>query len=188
MKSTKLSGKSDAIPTEPAARPAPGASTRRSWLERLGLGALLASVAGMGIAMVRSLVPNVLYEPSERFKAGLPEQFPEGATFLEDQRVYIFREQRSFYAISAICQHLGCTVKMVSLNQPKTVNIEGRPVEEHREFHCPCHGSKYYANGVNYAGPAPRPLSWFLLEISPDDGQLIVNLGRPVKRDFRLTV
>src|SRR6476659_4775523 len=109
-----------------------GGVTRRSWLERIGLGALLASVAGLGTAMVRSLVPNVLYEPSQRFKAGLLEQFPEGATFLEDQRVFIFREQKTFYAISAVCQHLGCTVKLVNLNQPKTVTIEGHTVAEHR--------------------------------------------------------
>jgi cytochrome b6-f complex iron-sulfur subunit len=180
MKNTKLFGKST-----------PGASdgaTRRSWIERIGLGALLASLAGMGAAMVRSLVPDVLYEPSQKFKAGLPEQFSEGATFLEDQRVFIFREQKTFYAISAVCQHLGCTVKMVTLNQPKTVHIDDRPVEERREFQCPCHGSKYYGNGVNYAGPAPRPLSWYRLEVSPDDGQLIVNLREPVSRDFRLTV
>ena len=184
MKSMKLFGKS---PQESAAASA-DAPTRRSWLERAGLGALLASVAGMGTAMVRSLVPNVLYEPSQRFKAGLPEQFPEGATFLEDQRVYIFREQKTFYAISAVCQHLGCTVKLINLNQPKTVTVGGRPIEERREFHCPCHGSKYYGNGVNYAGPAPRPLNWFKLAVSPDDGQLIVDLSQPVDLDFRLTV
>ena len=184
MKSMKLFRKSS--------QEAPGATddspTRRSWMERAGIGALLVSVGGMGMAMVRSLVPNVLYEPSQRFKAGVPDQFPEGATFIEDQRVFIFREQKTFYAISAVCQHLGCTVKMVSLNQPKTVTIEGRPVEERREFHCPCHGSKYYGNGVNYAGPAPRPLSWYRLAVSPDDGQLIVDLSQPVTRDFRLTV
>ena len=163
-------------------------STRRSWIERIGLASLLASAAGMTVAMVRSLVPNVLYEPAQRFKAGLPEQFSQGATFLENQRIFIFREQQTFYAISAVCQHLGCTVKMVNLNQPKTVIIDGRPMEEHREFHCPCHGSKYYGNGVNYAGPAPRPLNWFRLAVSPEDGQLIVDLSAPVDRDFRLTV
>ena len=184
MKNMKLSRKA----TQESAGAGGNSSTRRSWMERLGLGALLASVAGIGTAMVRSLVPDVLYEPSQRFKAGLPEQFPEGATFLEDQRVYIFREQKTFYAISAVCQHLGCTVKLVNLNQPKTVTIEGRPTEERREFHCPCHGSKYYGNGVNYSGPAPRPLAWYRLAVSPDDGQLIVDLSDPVNRDFRLSV
>ena len=184
MKSMKLFRKS----APEAAGAAGDSSTRRSWMERIGLGALLASVAGMGTAMVRSLVPNVLYEPPQRFKAGLPEQFPEGATFLEDQRVFVFREQKTFYAISAVCQHLGCTVKLVSLNQPKTVTVDGRLVEEHREFQCPCHGSKYYGNGVNYAGPAPRPLASYKLAVSPDDGQLIVDLSEPVNRDFRLSV
>jgi cytochrome b6-f complex iron-sulfur subunit len=184
MKSMKLLRRSDQETVEVTSN----STTRRSWLERLGFGALLASLSGMGIAMVRTLVPNVLYEPSQRFKAGLPEQFSEGATFLEDQRVFIFRDQKTFYAISAVCQHLGCTVKLVSLNQPKTVTIEGHPVEERREFHCPCHGSKYYGNGINYAGPAPRPLTWYQLAVSPDDGQLIVDLSQPVNRDFRLTV
>lgn len=184
MKSMKLFRKS----SQETAGAAGNSATRRSYIERVGLGALIASVAGLGSAMVRSLVPNVLYEPSQRFKAGLPDQFPEGATFLEDQRVFIFREQKTFYAISAVCQHLGCTVKLVSLNQPKTVTADGRPLEEHREFHCPCHGSKYYGNGVNYSGPAPRPLTWYQLAVSPDDGQLIVDLSEPVNRDFRLSV
>jgi menaquinol-cytochrome c reductase iron-sulfur subunit len=117
-----------------------------------------------------------------------PDQFAEGATFLEDKRLFIFREQRSFYAISAVCTHLGCTVKLVNLNQPQRVTAAGRAIEEPREFHCPCHGSKYYGDGTNYAGPAPRPLAWHPLEVSPDDGQLVVDLGATVTRDFRLKV
>ncbi len=160
----------------------------RRLIDKLGAGAVVVGVAGLGGAMVRSLVPNVLYEPSPKFKVGAPDQFPEGGTFFDDQKVFVFREQKTFYAISAVCTHLGCTVKLVTLNQPKTVTIHGRAVEERREFHCPCHGSKYYADGTNYAGPAPRPLTWVKLEVSPDDGQLVVDLSTPVKQDFRLTV
>ena len=163
-------------------------STRRKMFEKVGIAALLTSVSGVAYAFVRSLVPNVLYEQPQRFKAGPPDAFPEGATFLEDHRVFILRENRTFHAVSAACTHLGCTVKMVNLNQPKTVAIDGKPTEERREFHCPCHGSKYYGDGTNYAGPAPRPLPCFKLEVSPDDGSLVVNLSEPVKRDFRLTV
>lgn len=166
---------------------ASGAS-RRQWFHRLGVGGLVAGVAGMGYAFVRALVPNVLYEEPQRFKAGTPDQFPEGATFLEDRRVFIVREQNTFHVISAACTHLGCTVKMVTLNQPKKVASGGREVEEIREFHCPCHGSKYYGDGTNFAGPAPKPLACYRVELAPEDGQLMVNLDEPVSRGFRLTV
>jgi cytochrome b6-f complex iron-sulfur subunit len=164
------------------------APTRRSLLEKAGIAALLTSVTGIGYAFVRSLIPNVLYEQSRRFKAGPPDAFAQGATFLEEQRVFIVREQNTFHAISAVCTHLGCTVKMVNLNQPKTVGIGGKPTQIQREFHCPCHGSKYYGDGTNYAGPAPRPLAWCKVEVAPDDGNLVVNLAQDVKKDFRLTV
>src|SRR5512143_38145 len=165
-----------------------GRTTRRSFLARLGIGATVLAIAGQAYAFLRSLVPNVLYEQPQRFKVGTPDQFGEGAKFLEDKKVFIFRERNTFYAISAICTHLGCTVKMQRLNQPKKVQIRGREVEETVEFHCPCHGSKYYGDGTNYAGPAPRALAYYKLEVSPDDGQLIVNMSEQVGQDFRLTV
>jgi menaquinol-cytochrome c reductase iron-sulfur subunit len=153
----------------------------------LGLGTTLLALAGQTYAYLRSLVPNLLYEEPRRFKVGTPDQFGEGVTFLESQRVFIFRERNTFHAISAICAHLGCTVQMKRLNQPKRVRAGGREWEEKLEFHCPCHGSKYYEDGTNYAGPAPRPLAYYKLEISPDDGQIVVDMSEQVERDFRLT-
>ena len=162
--------------------------TRRTFLDRLGLGALLAGIGGQATLMLRALVPNVLYEPPRRFKIGQPDQFPQGVTFLENQRLFIFREQGTFHAISAVCTHLGCTVKMIQLNPPRQVEIRGQTMEERNEFHCPCHGSKYYGEGTPYEGPAPVPLAWYLLEIAPEDGQIVVNLMEPVGQDFRLMV
>jgi len=163
-------------------------SSRRSFLPRLGLGALLAAVMGQGYILLRALVPNVLYEEPKRLKVGAPDRFPEGATFLEGQRLFVIRERNTLHAISAVCTHLGCTVKLINLNQPKRVRINGQFVEQHREFHCPCHGSRYYGDGSNYAGPAPKPLTWYKLEVSPDDGQLIVDFSEAVNQNFRLTV
>jgi menaquinol-cytochrome c reductase iron-sulfur subunit len=162
--------------------------TRRKFLDRLGLGTLLAAIGGQATLMLRALVPNVLYESPRRFKIGQPDQFPQGVTFLEDQRLFIFREQQMFHAISAVCTHLGCTVKIIQLNQPQKVEIRGQVTEEKQEFHCPCHGSKYYGEGTPYAGPAPANLAWFLMEIAPEDGQIVVNLLESVGQDFRLTV
>ncbi len=163
-------------------------TSRRGFLKYLGVGAVLAALGGQLYAMLRSLLPNVLYEPPQKFKVGTIDKFTDGGTFLEEKRLFIFRRQNTFHAVSASCTHLGCTVKMVKLNQPKKVTARGREIEEQNEFHCPCHGSKYYGDGTNYAGPAPRPLDYFKLEVSPDDGQLIVDMADKVGQDFRLTV
>jgi len=162
--------------------------SRRSFLASVGLGATLLGLAGQAFAFLRSLVPNVLYEAPLRFKVGTPDQFREGTRFLEDRRVFVFRQKNTFYAMSAVCTHLGCTVKMQRLNQPKKVKVGNREFEEQEEFQCPCHGSKYYGDGTNYSGPAPKPLAYYKLEIAPEDGQLIVDLSQEVENEFRLTV
>jgi menaquinol-cytochrome c reductase iron-sulfur subunit len=165
-----------------------GSTTRRSFLARIGLTATLLGLAGQAFALLRSLVPNVLYEAPRRFKIGTPDKFGEGSVFLEDRHLFIFRQKNTFYAMSAVCTHLGCTVKMQRLNQPQKAKVGDREFEETYEFRCPCHGSKYYGDGTNYSGPAPRPLAFYKLEVAPEDGQLIVNLAEEVEKDFRLTV
>lgn len=162
--------------------------SRRKLIRRVGIGATLLAMGGQAYAVLRSLVPNVLYEDPKRFKVGTLDQFGEGARFIEDKRVFIFREKNTLHCISATCTHLGCTVKMQRLNQPKRVNAGGREIEEQVEFACPCHGSKYYGDGTNYSGPAPRPLDHYKLEVAPEDGQLVVDTSETVNQDFRLTV
>lgn len=161
---------------------------RRSFLQKIGLGGVLAGLAGVGYQSFRSLIPNVLYEPPQKFKIGLPANLADGMTFLEDKRLYVFKEGKSFHAISGVCTHLGCTVKYTKLNRPKRIELNGEQKDINFEFQCPCHGSKFYADGTNYAGPAPRPLHWYKLDVSPDDGQLVVNLNEEVDQSFRLTV
>ena len=162
--------------------------SRRKLIARIGLGATLLAVGGQAFAVIRSLVPNVLYENPQRFKIGTVDQFSEGAKFIDDKRIFIFREKNTFHCISATCTHLGCTVKMQRLNQPKKVSVRGREINEQAEFACPCHGSKYYGDGTNYAGPAPRPLAHYKIEVAPEDGQLVVDTSQLVPQDFRLTV
>ena len=163
-------------------------SSRRAFLSKLGIGAILAAIGGQTYAMLRSLIPNVLYEPERKFKVGTPDKFTEGGTFLEDKRLFVFKNQNVFHVISASCTHLGCTVRMQKLSRPEKVTSGGREIEQTHEFHCPCHGSKYYGDGTNYAGPAPRPLDYFSVQVSAEDGQLIVDMNQKVDQDFRLTV
>jgi Rieske Fe-S protein len=162
--------------------------SRRKVISRIGLVATLLAIGGQAYAFLRSLVPNVLYENPQRFKVGTIDKFAEGAEFIDDKRVFIFREKNTFHCISSTCTHLGCTVKMNRLNQAKTVTVRGRQINEQVEFACPCHGSMYYGDGTNYEGPAPTPLAHYKLEISPEDGQLVVDTSETVPQDFRLTV
>ncbi len=194
MRSKKSAPESSERPSRKAETPDEAAKngrtdlSRRKLISRIGLGATLLAVGGQAYAFFRSLVPNVLYENPQRFKIGTVDQFSEGAKFIDDKRIFIFREKNTFHCISASCTHLGCTVKMQRLNQPKKVSVRGREINEQAEFACPCHGSKYYGDGTNYAGPAPRPLAHFKIEVAPEDGQLVVDTSQVVPQDFRLTV
>jgi len=190
MSSNKVPQAPVSVPDQPASiKSTPEANTsRRSFLARIGLGATVVALAGQSYAFLRSLVPNVLYEEPPRFKVGTPDQFPEGVSFLDDRRVFIVRHRNTFQAMSAVCTHLGCTVKLRRLDRAQTFDAGGRQLQEQQEFLCPCHGSRYRGDGTNYAGPAPRPLPFFKVEVSPDDGQLIVDASEETDREFRVTV
>ncbi len=104
-------------------------NSRRTFLTRA-----TSAVLGMGAAVaawpaLRSLIPNVLYEPPKRFKLGPPDGFQQGVTFLDEHRIYLFRDGDRFHAISGICSHLGCTVKFspTTLGSEKTVRSQPSP-------------------------------------------------------------
>lgn len=146
--------------------------TRRGFLA-LSLGWVAAgfAVVASSAAAVRFLVPNVLYEASQIFKAGKPGDYPDGSvTFLENERVFLVRQGNAFRALSSTCTHLGCTVNRA----------------EHG-YHCPCHGSVFDEQGNVKSGPAPRPLSWFLVTLSKDD-RLVVDKDETVPADKYLVI
>jgi len=117
--------------------------------------------------------PTVLFEPSPVFSVGLPADYASGTvTTLKARKVFVLREGNSFKVISVICQHLGCAV-----HWSKEKNI----------FECPCHGSKYYKNGVNFAGPAPKPLYHYDITVA-DDGKLVVDTEKIVPINTELVV
>ena len=72
----------------------------------------VATMTGL-MGFMRYMFPRVLFEPPTTFKAGVPTEYALSAVnekFKKDQRVWIVRqEDGSFFAISAICTHLGCT-------------------------------------------------------------------------------
>jgi len=150
-----------------AARPAAAKGedmTRRgffSWAAVAWVG-FTAAIGGCVTAMGRFMVPNVLFEPPTSFKAGYPVEYTVGDVsekWMKSQRVWIVRTQSTLYALLGICTHLGCT--------PRWLGPENK-------FKCPCHGSGYTKDGVNFEGPTPRPLERVKITLA-DDGQLIVD-------------
>ena len=141
--------------------------SRRWFLRAAALGAAAVGGVAHAVAWTRSLVPNVLYEPPKRRRLGPPTRFPEGATYLSEEKIFVVRSGSVLRALSAVCTHLGCTV--------------GR---QEGGYHCPCHGSTFDAQGGNTGGPAPRPLPWHPLSLRGD--ALVVDLGVEVGPDETL--
>jgi cytochrome b6-f complex iron-sulfur subunit len=143
---------------------------RRRFLFGAGVASLATGAFGLLGTLARFLVPDVLYEPPRRFPVGLPEDFPPGsATFVAEKRLFVCRTPEGFYAVSAICTHLGCNVSR----------------EEGRGFACPCHGSAFDEAGRVLNGPAAWPLPRYSLSLSRR-GELVVDTRRTVGTDFRL--
>jgi cytochrome b6-f complex iron-sulfur subunit len=130
--------------------------SRRGIVSLAAWGAILTCFAAAGAAILRMLFPRVLFEPPTAFKAGYPTEYGVGDV---SQRVWIVRTQADLYALLGICTHLGCT--------PRWLGPENK-------FKCPCHGSGYTKDGVNFEGPTPRPLERVKITLG-DDGQLVVD-------------
>jgi cytochrome b6-f complex iron-sulfur subunit len=129
---------------------------------------MLAATTGIAtLATARFMLPNVLTEPPSKFKIGSAADFDLGtvATKLVAQYgVWIvhtdgYKGKNLIYALISVCTHLGCTPSW----------LEGE-----RKFKCPCHGSGFYITGVNFEGPAPRPLERAGIRLA-EDGMLEVD-------------
>lgn len=143
---------------------------RRGWLA-LAWGAFSAASAAALAATGRFMFPNVLTEPPQQFKAGFPSEYGPGVDerWKETYGIWLVRASDDivhhapgFYALLVTCTHLGCT--------PNWLAAEAK-------FKCPCHGSGFRPTGVNFEGPAPRPLERARITLA-DDGQILVDKSR----------
>jgi len=152
-------------------------ATRRSFLSGMMLGSFLGigftsltTTLGLWtLGTARFMFPNVLMEPPSTFKVGFPSSFAPGQVetkFKQQYGVWIvnfeYNGQPEIYALRSVCTHLGCTPNW----------LEGE-----QKFKCPCHGSGFYKDGINFEGPAPRPLERYAIRIG-DDGQLEVDKSK----------
>ncbi len=143
---------------------------RRSFLVKLGWAGFALFQLIWIVSFARFFFPRTLFEPPTTFKVGYPWEFTVGTVdirFQQKYRVWIVRETEGFYVLLAKCTHLGCT-----------------PVwwEGENKFKCPCHGSGFTKEGVNYEGPAPRPLERLKVALA-EDGQLVINKSVVFRRE-----
>src|SRR5205085_1486537 len=150
---------------------------RRTFLTWIGVAwaALVASSVGLTLGTVRFLFPNVLSEPPSTFRAGQVSSFEENHVDdkFKDVGSWVIKakDERGrpiIYALSTTCTHLGCTPNWL---------------EAEKKFKCPCHGSGFKISGVNFEGPAPRPLERYAVRLA-DDGQVIVDKSRKFQKEL----
>ncbi len=114
--------------------------------------------------LMRFFFPRTLFEPSTICNLGYPSDYVLGVStrFKQEYRIYVVREPTQIFAVFAKCTHLGCTP-------------DWKPGEN--KFKCPCHGSGYTPEGINFEGPAPRPMDRAHVELNPQ-GQIIADKSR----------
>jgi cytochrome b6-f complex iron-sulfur subunit len=160
-------------PATPAKTPAKTGKSRRFFLlEWINIGwtTMTLAILGMVLGTVRFLFPNVLSEPPSKVKAGFPDQYEEDKVVdrFKDQNFWIVKHGGILYALSTTCTHLGCTPNWL---------------EREEKFKCPCHGSGFKITGVNFEGPAPRPLERWAISIG-EDGQIVVDKSKKFQKEM----
>ena len=143
---------------------APLAPEVRKVRRRLVTASILGFLGVDLLMFLRFFFPRTLFEPKTRFLIGYPSDFGFGVDtkFQNKYRIWVVRNTEGIFVIYAVCTHLGCT--------PDWKAAENK-------FKCPCHGSGYDSEGVNFEGPAPRPMDRAHVDVTPD-GQIEVDVSR----------
>jgi cytochrome b6-f complex iron-sulfur subunit len=165
-----------AKPAAPAKTPSKGKERRffllalfASWIA-IAWTALTVSVIGMVLGTVRFLFPNVLSEPPSKVTVGFPGDFPDDKVTddFKDKNIWVVKHGGIIYALSTTCTHLGCTPNWLA---------------EAQKFKCPCHGSGFKITGVNFEGPAPRPLERWGVSLD-ENGKIVVDKSKKFQKEM----
>lgn len=147
-----------AVPPQPEDQPINKMRRRIIW----------ASVAGFLVTsflmFVRFFLPRTLFEPASTFRIGFPGDYNFGVDTKWQQlyRIWVVKNAERLFVIKAVCTHLGCTPDWK---------------ESENKFKCPCHGSGYDSEGINFEGPAPRPMDRAHVALDAE-GQIVVDTNR----------
>src|ERR1019366_9065591 len=134
---------------------------RRAFFVKLGLGSLSIAAAGTAAFSYQFLSPNVLYEPSPIVNAGKPENYAVDSVTLDvNTGIYLIHAPEGFFALSAVCTHLGCLTAWKPERGKHGITV------------CPFHGSKFFVRNAGKTreekieAPAPKPLPWLQTSLS----------------------
>lgn len=165
---------SAAAKSPPAARPVPKAAGAvvesapdppvNKMRRRIVWAAVVGFLTTCFLMFLRFFLPRTIFEPSSTFRIGPPSDYALGVDtkWQQQYRIWVTKTSDRLFVIYARCTHLGCT--------PDWKASENK-------FKCPCHGSGYDSEGINFEGPAPRPMDRAHVELDPE-GQIVVNIGR----------
>lgn len=156
-----------AATTQPKGRKSPpdGKPVEPVKMRRRLVWASLWTFVGVNFLMIlRFFFPRTLFEPKPTFVLGSPSDFGLGVDtrFQQQYRIWVVRKPERLFVIYARCTHLGCTPDWK---------------ESENKFKCPCHGSGYDSEGINFEGPAPRPMDRARVELNAQ-GQIVVDVSK----------
>ena len=119
------------------------------------------------LMFLRFFLPRSILEPSSKFSVGFPSDYALGVDtkWQQQYRIWVDKTSDRIFVIYARCTHLGCT--------PDWKASENK-------FKCPCHGSGYDSEAINFEGPAPRPMDRAHVELDAE-GQIVVDIGKLYK-------
>ena len=140
----------------------------------------MAACGATALAMFQDFFgPKVLKEPKKIWRVGRVADFQQPGEVNESFKktpegfdgfwlVNLQPSEDRLVAISIICTHLGCIPSWMP-NDAK--------------YKCPCHGSGYYKDGINFEGPTPRPLERFAIKVDAD-GFVVVDQTRVYRQEL----
>jgi cytochrome b6-f complex iron-sulfur subunit len=141
---------------------------RRNFLNKLAI----TAVSGAGVVTLTAVLGEIMPPEAQHyslFNLGHVDDYPlNDFSFIAEKKIYLQRTRTHLRVLSAVCTHLGCTIRKAE---------DG--------FQCPCHGSQYDQLGHPLSGPALRKLDRYKISLNKQD-EIIVNLSELVDRDFPL--
>lgn len=129
--------------------------SRRGFLKYMLGGGLIGFLLSTAYPVIKYLIPPKSSEPAPNsvIAGKVGELKPNSGKifrFGNQPGILIDTPQGELRAFSAVCTHLGCTVQYR---------------KDLQKIWCACHNGLYNLKGINIAGPPPRPLTPYNVNI-----------------------